>query len=441
MLSFAIDLPTDPLFCPKLQCDVFDYVFKGFSQPLIGTFTIEIGNMMQQQKEDKDTQLSEGERIIKALNEYINEERDLILPQPTGLMIASGPPMAQQRTGRFGKDDFGLLDGQEEIKDSSIAVDTDAQEGKGLLVKTPLREPSRGKQTTPEDIKRSDDKSADVSGKSRMDTSGIDLALEAQKSLSKKSKGKISKKKTTKGGKTGFLEDSSPKMDITSGINNMLMKKKNDEKLAKKESLNLQRQLDEAALADKGEKTHKNIIMPKYKFSERLKVDLEEEGPPASLYMPIGYDKSSEDGIKHYRRYYQDELENNKEIFPQMPFHCCDVMRGQSRGNKKSFFGSLFGKREETDDSGQVSTIKEVGQFKGRVSIANKADEEEFKQKLQQNNKVIVELLENLHHKVFDGKSLNFKLEKLESFEGKKKFSTKLKSMGLGNERILEYMQ
>ena len=63
-----MDLPTDPLFCPKLQCDVYDYVYKGFSQPLIGTFTVNIGDMMNEQKNDKEFQISEGERIITRLN-------------------------------------------------------------------------------------------------------------------------------------------------------------------------------------------------------------------------------------------------------------------------------------------------------------------------------------------------------------------------------------
>ena len=29
MINFIIDLPVNPLFCPKLQCDVYDYVYKG----------------------------------------------------------------------------------------------------------------------------------------------------------------------------------------------------------------------------------------------------------------------------------------------------------------------------------------------------------------------------------------------------------------------------
>ena len=44
--------------------------------------------------------------------------------------------------------------------------------------------------------------------------------------------------------------------------------------------------------------------------------------------------------MKHYRSYYDDELENNKELFSRMPFYSFDIWRGQSRGAKKS---SWFG--------------------------------------------------------------------------------------------------
>ena len=44
-LSFNVDLPTNPLYCPSLTCDVYDYVFMGFSQPLIGTFCLDIGEL------------------------------------------------------------------------------------------------------------------------------------------------------------------------------------------------------------------------------------------------------------------------------------------------------------------------------------------------------------------------------------------------------------
>jgi hypothetical protein len=54
MINFSLDLPVNPLFCPKLQCDVFDYVYKGLVQPLLGTFTISIGEIMQAQQKKKE---------------------------------------------------------------------------------------------------------------------------------------------------------------------------------------------------------------------------------------------------------------------------------------------------------------------------------------------------------------------------------------------------
>jgi hypothetical protein len=55
--------------------------------------------------------------------------------------------------------------------------------------------------------------------------------------------------------------------------------------------------------------------------------------PPASTYLGIGWDNiDSEnnlpaDPMRHYRKMYNDELENNKEIFSRSPFHKFDIMR------------------------------------------------------------------------------------------------------------------
>lgn len=47
-IKFNIPLPGDALFCPKLQCSVYDNIFKSFMQPLLGVFTIPIGEIMHQ---------------------------------------------------------------------------------------------------------------------------------------------------------------------------------------------------------------------------------------------------------------------------------------------------------------------------------------------------------------------------------------------------------
>lgn len=77
-----------------------------------------------------------------------------------------------------------------------------------------------------------------------------------------------------------------------------------------------------------GKDVTKNIHMADYTWDERLKVNREtpESVPPKSLYKAIGYDKPAGQGAtptplqRHYRKFYRDELENNKAIFHKLPF-------------------------------------------------------------------------------------------------------------------------
>jgi len=75
MINFDAPLPGDSLFCPRLSCQVYDNIFKGFgNQPLIGNFTIPIGDLMASLKEERSTELASIERIVTALEEIINDE-------------------------------------------------------------------------------------------------------------------------------------------------------------------------------------------------------------------------------------------------------------------------------------------------------------------------------------------------------------------------------
>jgi len=71
LIKFSLLLPTDPLYCPRLACAVYDYMFKGFSQPLIGTFTVPIGNLVHRLVKERDEET--------AAIEYINSELEKIL--------------------------------------------------------------------------------------------------------------------------------------------------------------------------------------------------------------------------------------------------------------------------------------------------------------------------------------------------------------------------
>jgi hypothetical protein len=57
VLSFSCYLPTEELYCPALTCEVFDYIFLGLAQPLIGSFTIPIGSMRVKAEQERADEL------------------------------------------------------------------------------------------------------------------------------------------------------------------------------------------------------------------------------------------------------------------------------------------------------------------------------------------------------------------------------------------------
>ena len=70
------------------------------------------------------------------------------------------------------------------------------------------------------------------------------------------------------------------------------------------------------------------IIMPKYEMDKRLKVMREKEAPSDKTHMPIGYDDDHLTGRKHYRSFFPDELEKNKEYFDKpSPFNHIDIKK------------------------------------------------------------------------------------------------------------------
>lgn len=68
LMTFNVPLPIDSLFCPRLSCQVYDNCFAGFSQPMIGTFTIKVGDLIQELREERRTETEALEKIVSQLN-------------------------------------------------------------------------------------------------------------------------------------------------------------------------------------------------------------------------------------------------------------------------------------------------------------------------------------------------------------------------------------
>ena len=109
-------------------------------------------------------------------------------------------------------------------------------------------------------------------------------------------------------------------------------------------------------------------------MDKRLNVDREVDAPPSSMFIGLGYDKESGDKVRHYRRYFPDELENCTDVMPvKSPFHQFDIKKGQSRGASKGLL-SMFGGGPKTDASGSVTTEQDMGVFKGVITIESEIE-------------------------------------------------------------------
>ena len=74
LMTFWVPLPTEPLYCPRLSCQVFDCIFAGFNQPMIGNFTIPIGDLIQSLKEERTTETKALEKVVDQLNRIAEGE-------------------------------------------------------------------------------------------------------------------------------------------------------------------------------------------------------------------------------------------------------------------------------------------------------------------------------------------------------------------------------
>ena len=74
LIKFRVPLPNSSLFCPRLSCTVHDYIFKGLAQPLIGAFTIPIGDIHTALVDERQRETAAIDRIIGELEKIIKEE-------------------------------------------------------------------------------------------------------------------------------------------------------------------------------------------------------------------------------------------------------------------------------------------------------------------------------------------------------------------------------
>lgn len=188
-----------------------------------------------------------------------------------------------------------------------------------------------------------------------------------------------------------------------------------------------------------GSATASNIIMPQYERDTILECDREIGKPPESQFIGLGWDEDANTKRKHYRRFYNDELENVKDVLGiGSPFNTYEITRGQSRGAKAGLFASLFGEVKE-DESGQVDTTEVMGKFKAVIEVEVRKEKEEY---LLKKNELFVTMQKALSS-LADSRSMrDFKLDldELETIEGREKIEDQLEPLGIRHLKITKIL-
>lgn len=162
----------------------------------------------------------------------------------------------------------------------------------------------------------------------------------------------------------------------------VLKEKENQEKAKRDAEDERARDMEEFKRSGKG--TAANIIRPQYKRDEILQCDREVEKPPESQYIALGWDEDAESKRKHYRRFFNDELENVKAVLAiASPFQTYEIKRGQTRGAKAGLWASLMNEVKE-DESGQVSTDELMGKFKAVIEVEVISEKEQYLQEKEE---------------------------------------------------------
>lgn len=156
------------------------------------------------------------------------------------------------------------------------------------------------------------------------------------------------------------------------------------------------------------------------------------------MFIPLGWDKDETTKRKHYRRYYPQELETVEEVMGKnpSPFNTYNVMRGQTRGAKASWWKRITN-QYKTDGSGQVDTTKKVGKFKAIIEVESKTARAEY---FEEKNKLIDELATGLKDLAKNRgiKDFNLDIDKLATQEGRMEMRKSMEPLNVNHLGVIK---
>jgi hypothetical protein len=95
--------------------------------------------------------------------------------------------------------------------------------------------------------------------------------------------------------------------------------------------------------------------------------------------------------------------------------------------------------KPKTDDSGQISTVKKVGYFKGVVKVTNPDEKDTFLAVKKARENAVMDLMKRIHLKCLQ-KEMTVDVDLLETSEGKSEFQAILRKIGCGHIDIVNFL-
>ena len=123
-------------------------------------------------------------------------------------------------------------------------------------------------------------------------------------------------------------------------------------------------------------------------------------------------------------------------MMPKLPFDEFEIKRGQSRGNKASLFSFS---RPKTDETGNISTVKVVGKFKGKINMLNHEVLENFETVQAERLDLVIKMMREVYF-LRTNEELDFDMEKLKTPEQRQKLIVDMRKGGLAKTGIATYI-
>lgn len=375
VIKFDVKLPVNKIFMSDLQCTVHDYILAGLIDTMLGVFMVPIDeiisfNDLQITKDLKVTKKKLGLNVIGGIMKNSNNFENFDFKENRELPIDF-----------INSVDNSLLD---------QSIDQPQKESSLDLIDSKKEKPREETKFT---LGEENGKAINTLSQKQSLLVNEDIALDVEKDPKNKKEIKL------------LINDPLSIVKDPLSSNKALVKPIVPNVIAASVSSH-----EISQCADSTHSSH-FLIKPEYrayvvpgskpgtKNYKEFEIEDESKTPPAHLYQSVGYNKTKADEKKHYRRYFDEELENVKDLKLESPFFKFPVKRGKfiDKSEETGIFEALSnpenkiikrykkgGKNEQIQEVLQDKNLnklvdeKDYGYFKGLLRIVEKNKMKEY---------------------------------------------------------------